>query len=77
MDRNDVLAIKIECALAHSRALGARVDGCFSNHLPLRRVRIFAELFYWIETQFRSNKKAARSHPRPNCLNTIKVFQKQ
>ena len=49
--------------------------GCFSNHLPLRRVRIFAELFYWIETQFRSNKKAARSHPRPNCLNTLQEYR--
>ena len=26
--------------------------GCFSNHLPLRRVRILAERFYRMETKF-------------------------
>ena len=26
--------------------------GCFSNHLPLRRVRILAEHFYRMETKF-------------------------
>ena len=41
-----------ECALAHSRALGAGVDGCLGNHLPLRRVRILAERFYRMETKF-------------------------
>ena len=71
MDRNDVLAIKIECALAHSRA-EARLLQQPSTLAPSAHLR---GAFYWIETQFRSNKKAARSHPRPNCLNTIKVFK--
>ena len=31
--------------------------GCFSNHLPLRRVRILAERFYRMETKFPYDKK--------------------
>ena len=33
--------------------------GCFSNHLPLRRVRILAERFYRMETKFPYDKNSA------------------
>ncbi|MFR5522406.1 MAG: hypothetical protein ACLTIF_08660 [Lachnospiraceae bacterium] len=33
--------------------------GCFSNHLPLHRVRILAERFYRMETKFPYDKNSA------------------
>ena len=35
--------------------------GCFSNHLPLRRVRILAEHFYRMETKFPIRQKKSLS----------------
>ena len=44
--------------------------GCFSNHLPLRRVRILAERFCMIERNFLSYKNATQpfSPQRRSCV---------
>ena len=45
--------------------------GCFSNRLPLRRVRIPAERFYRMETKFPYDKKRPASSTGLSCIHSI------
>ena len=48
--------------------------GCFSNHLPLRRVRILAERFHRIETKFPIRQKTALAIHRTAGRSCFPIF---